>query len=164
MYAHLGQVSSGLRVFPVGASSTFSRAFSASHLGTDIFSAENAPVVVVESGSARSASDPLGGFVLYLRGDSGWRYYYAHLSGYSGGYPRRVEAGEVVGYLGNTGNAAGGPQHLHFQMTNPQGQVVDPYDHLLQAQRGGSVGRSNLLLPALALGALGAWWYYQRGA
>jgi murein DD-endopeptidase MepM/ murein hydrolase activator NlpD len=155
----LGQASS-IRVFPVDAPSTFSRAFGASHRGTDIFSVEHAPIVAVERGSIRSANDPLGGLVLYLRADSGWRYYYAHLSGYEGVFPRRVEAGDLVGRMGNTGNAASGPQHLHFEMTDPQGNVVDPYDHLLQAQQGAKRGRFPWFVVGAA--AVGAVWYLWR--
>ena len=158
----LGQA--GARVFPVAAPSTFSRAFTASHHGTDIFSSEHAPIVAVESGSMRSADDPLGGQVLYLRADSGWRYYYAHLSGYEGAFPRRVRAGELVGRMGRTGNASSGPEHLHFEMRDPQGDLVDPYDYLLQAQQGGGLAKTSRsgLLVAAAVVALGYWYFRRR--
>lgn len=151
-----------LQAFPVGAGATFSRRFSASHLGTDIFSAEHAPIIAVETGSARTDDDPRGGLVVYLKADSGWSYYYAHLSSYEGVFPRRVRAGEVIGYMGNTGNASGGPQHLHFQVATPQGETVDPYDYLLQAQRG--IGAGGTRFPWLVVGAaaVAAVWYLWR--
>jgi len=152
-----------IQAFPVGAPSTFSQNFGASHLGTDIFSSEDAPILAAESGSARTDSDPRGGRVVYLRADSGWHYYYAHLSGYEGVFPRRVGAGDVLGYMGNTGNASGGPEHLHFQMATPDGVTVDPYGYLLQAQRGG-VGVRQSRFPWLAVGAAAAAavWYVWR--
>jgi murein DD-endopeptidase MepM/ murein hydrolase activator NlpD len=76
----------------------------------------------------------LGGKVIYLDGDNGWRFYYAHLSGWevrSG----RVKAGQLIGYVGATGNAAGGAPHLHFQMWTPSGNIVDPYSYLREMQR-----------------------------
>jgi murein DD-endopeptidase MepM/ murein hydrolase activator NlpD len=160
----LGQAQAGIRAFPVGAPSNFTREFGAAHRGTDIFSVENAPIVAIERGSIRSASDPLGGLVLYLRADSSWRYYYAHLSRYVGAFPRRVEVGELVGYMGSTGNAAGGPQHLHFEMTDPQGTFVDPYDYLLQAQQGTvRAGRGSFPWLAVAAAVALGVWYFRRG-
>jgi murein DD-endopeptidase MepM/ murein hydrolase activator NlpD len=151
-----------LQVFPVGAEATFSRNFGEAHSGTDIFSSQGAPILAAEAGAARAADDPRGGLVVYLRADSGWRYYYAHLSGYEGAFPRRVAAGEVLGRMGSTGNAAGGPQHLHFQMATPDGVTVDPYDYLLRAQRGGGIGGARF--PWLAVGAaiVAAWYFWRR--
>jgi hypothetical protein len=60
----------------------------------------------------------IGGWRLWLRDDRGWEYYYAHLSAYS---PLAVngavvEAGDVLGFVGNTGDAQGTPYHLHFEV------------------------------------------------
>lgn len=98
------------------------------HMGTDIMAARGTPVVAVSSGYARPHYNGLGGKSITLTGDNGWSYYYAHLNAYAvgGGH---VSAGQVIGYVGNTGDAAGGACHLHIQM-GPHGNWVDPYYYL----------------------------------
>lgn len=108
------------------------------HQGTDIFAPYGAPAVAAENGVIeRLGQASLGGNKLWVRGDSGMSYYYAHLSGFAEGMHngRRVRAGEVVGYVGDTGNAKGTSPHLHFE-THPAGrEVVNAYP-LLRAAYG----------------------------
>lgn len=128
----------GLRVFPVAASGrpSFGDAFG-SHRGTDIFAPRGTPVLAVDDGLIRADNDPKGGQVTYLRCADGATYYYAHLDQYVGTYPRAVRAGEVIGTVGNTGNAQGTTPHLHFEV-HPHGdrQTVNPFPLLQAALRG----------------------------
>jgi murein DD-endopeptidase MepM/ murein hydrolase activator NlpD len=96
------------------------------HMGTDIMSPRGTPVVAVSSGTARPHYNGLGGKSITLTGSNGWTYYYAHLNGYAIKGTVKVKAGQLIGYVGNTGNAAGGACHLHFQM-GPHGNWTDPY-------------------------------------
>lgn len=104
-----------------------------SHEGNDIFAAEGTPVVAVDAGTMLHYQGPLGGNSLTVTAPDSTRYYYAHLSGYEGP-PRTVRAGEVIGYVGHTGNAAATSPHLHFEI-HPGGaaRAVDPYARLRAA-------------------------------
>jgi murein DD-endopeptidase MepM/ murein hydrolase activator NlpD len=74
-------------------------------------------------------SDVLGGTKLWIKGESGTYYYYAHLSAFEEGLTvgQVVEAGDVVGLVGTTGNARGGAPHLHFEIHPDGGMAVNPY-------------------------------------
>lgn len=106
------------------------------HRGTDIFAAEGTPVVAVEAGRAHSATEARGGNVVYLVTPSGTRYYYAHLSQQlvAGSPGERVAAGDVLGSVGNTGNAVDTPPHLHFQIATPDGETINPFLELRRAE------------------------------
>lgn len=127
-----------LRVFPVAGRSQFADTWGAArdqqrqHEGTDIFAAEGTPVLAVNDGTARKGTDPLGGQVVTLT-DSDARYYYAHLSGWEGTFPRQAKAGDVLGYVGTTGNAAGKSPHLHFGKYVGN-EAQNPFDELTAAR------------------------------
>lgn len=92
--------------------------------------ARNAPIVAIEGGTVTRTSDSsLGGLSVYLTGESGSTYYYAHLeyieAGITGG--TRVGVGDLLGGNGSTGNAPDWLPHLHFQFAPPAGDWVNPY-------------------------------------
>lgn len=92
------------------------------HQGVDMFAASGTPVAAIVDGTVlRKASSSAGGISLYLKGNDGAEYFYAHLKGYAQiDQGQKVSAGQTVGYVGDTGNASGGPPHLHFEV-KPQG-------------------------------------------
>lgn len=102
-----------------------------SHEGTDIFALNGTPILAVVDGVLENVGTAtLGGIKLWLRspGDN-WTYYYAHLASYAPGVVNglRVKKGQVIGYVGNTGNARGTPPHLHFETHVPSGPPTNPY-------------------------------------
>jgi murein DD-endopeptidase MepM/ murein hydrolase activator NlpD len=99
------------------------------HGGIDIFADEGAPIVAVDDGQLTFAEDPKGGHAFYLHATDGTVYYGAHLSEYEG-EARPVEAGDVIGYVGHTGNAAETASHLHFEVHPAGGIGVDAFTAL----------------------------------
>ena len=100
------------------------------HKGTDVMAPCGVPVLAVTNGSISDlGSGGNGGIMLYLRATNGDVFFYAHLKGYASGISvgRRVSVGETVGYNGNSGNARGGPCHVHFEWHPGGGSPVNPY-------------------------------------
>jgi len=131
--AAAGQVRTGAAVCPVAGTTVFVNDWGAprsggrTHQGTDLLAAMGTPLVAVVAGTIDRDVDDLGGVGVWLHGDDGVGYYYAHLSKWEGDAPRRVTRGEVVGYVGDTGNARGGPPHLHFGVRTATGEMVNPF-------------------------------------
>jgi peptidoglycan LD-endopeptidase LytH len=132
-------------LFPVPAASPFAMADSFNdprggrvHHAVDIMAPRHSEVVAVADGSiARLTSSAKGGIAVYEWG-AGQRfvYYYAHLQGYAPGLVegQTVRRGQVLGYVGTTGNAPANTPHLHFAIARVErkdqwwgGTPIDPY-------------------------------------
>jgi murein DD-endopeptidase MepM/ murein hydrolase activator NlpD len=98
------------------------------HQGTDIFGAQGSPLHAVQRGVIlKKGTGVLGGNKLWLKSAvDGTEYYYAHLDAFVEGVENGtvVEAGQVIGFLGRTGNAITTPPHLHFEIHPENGSVV----------------------------------------
>jgi murein DD-endopeptidase MepM/ murein hydrolase activator NlpD len=126
-------------VFPVYGPVSFSDTFGAArsdvgwHHGDDIFAPLGAPVMAVAGGTVFSVGwNNIGGNRLWLKDGQGNEFYYAHLSAFA---PRavngaRVRAGDVLGFVGNTGDAVGTPYHLHFEI-HPVSMLGMGYDGVI---------------------------------
>jgi murein DD-endopeptidase MepM/ murein hydrolase activator NlpD len=105
------------------------------HMGSDIGATEGTELYACERGVIMLlTSGGLGGTGIFLKGESGTVYYYAHLSRYADALAagKLVEAGELVGYVGSTGSASTGP-HLHFEVHPNGGEAINPYPILTAA-------------------------------
>jgi murein DD-endopeptidase MepM/ murein hydrolase activator NlpD len=103
------------------------------HQGNDIFALRGTPVVAVVSGSVRAHRSGNAGKMLYLYGSDGNTYEYMHLDGFAVS-EGSVSAGQVIGYVGSTGNARGGSPHLHFEIHPGGGGPINPYSILRAAE------------------------------
>ena len=105
-----------------------SRSGGRSHEGIDIFAPRGTPVLSATRGVVtRKGWNLLGGKTVSVLGPAGWYHYYAHLDEWdapaTGDW---VEAGTVLGYVGDTGNAKGTPTHLHYGIYE-SGRARNPY-------------------------------------
>jgi murein DD-endopeptidase MepM/ murein hydrolase activator NlpD len=160
------RLSRGGYVFPVFGPAAFGNTFGAFradvagkwHHGEDLVAPAGTPLLAVADGTLFSVGwNDIGGWRLWLRDDAGNEFYYAHLSAYS---PlaiagKRVKAGDVVGFVGDSGDAEGGPPHLHFEihpvdlLSYGYDGAVAPYPFLVAWRRAEDVsfsaGRTYLL-------------------
>ena len=140
------------------------------HEGNDIMSTRHQPAVAFESGRVEKWSG--GGCMLVLHGASGMDYWYIHLNNdlgptndneggcqngvsYAPGLRNGdwVRRGELVGYVGDSGDANGIQPHLHFEIHRPSGTPINPYNYLRDARR--------LLYPRPA-GSAEAWLTFKK--
>jgi peptidoglycan hydrolase-like protein with peptidoglycan-binding domain len=152
-------------VFPVAEVTWFEDWFwaqraSGTHQGQDLFAPKGSSVVAAASGvieranssSVSATENPEGCCSLVVRHDDGWKTVYVHLDNDTPGTDdgqgwglaesidvgARIEAGQVIGFVGDSGNAEETSPHLHFELHDPDGVVVNPYDSLLGAVTSGA--------------------------
>jgi len=100
------------------------------HQGVDMIASRGTPLVAIEDAVVtRIGNGGLGGKTVWLRSDTGHSYYYAHLDGWASGLSTgdHLDVGELLGYVGNTGNAVYTVPHLHFEYHPNGGAAVNPY-------------------------------------
>ena len=148
-----------------------------SHQGNDILADRKAPAVAAEAGTITFwTSSASAGCMLYLHGKSGATYLYIHLNNdltdandnrgkckpgvsYAPGLEdgQKVRAGQLVGYVGDSGDANGLHPHLHFELHPADGDAVSPYRWLRRAEKllfalpEGDAERMTAETPALVL-------------
>src|SRR3954469_24817841 len=146
-------------IFPVAGATTYIDDFGQPrpggvHQGNDLMAAKKTPVVAVESGKVKYwTTSANAGCMLYLYGASGTTYLYIHLNNdltmrndnkgkcvpgvaYAKGLKdgAKVTAGQMIGYVGDSGDANGIASHLHFEVHPGGGAAVSPYAYLQKAQ------------------------------
>jgi murein DD-endopeptidase MepM/ murein hydrolase activator NlpD len=144
------KLTKGRYVFPVYGACSFTNTFAAPradtgwHHGEDIFAALGTPLLAVADGTVFSVGwNDVGGYRLWLRDKLGNQFYYAHLSAFSplAVNGAQVKAGDVLGFMGNSGDAQGTPYHLHFEIHPVQmlymgyDGVIAPYPMLVAWRR-----------------------------
>jgi peptidoglycan LD-endopeptidase LytH len=100
------------------------------HEGMDIFAERGTPVRATVDGVLRDVKKtPIGGRIAYVTSADGTYYYYAHLDRWAPGIVdgKRVIAGEVIGFVGRTGNAEATPPHVHFEIHPLGGAPISPF-------------------------------------
>jgi hypothetical protein len=161
------------------------------HQGNDLLADKRAPAVAVEAGTIEYwTTSASAGCMLYLKGESGTMYEYIHLNndltagndnkgkciqGVSYAVPdgSHVDAGQTIGYVGDSGDANGIHAHLHFELHPHGGKAVDPFAYLKKAAHllvsappagspftlklTGTVVSANVTELQLAVSSLAAW-------
>jgi peptidoglycan LD-endopeptidase LytH len=132
-----GPIASGSWICPVQGPVAFSDTWGAprsggrAHKGVDMLSPTGTPTVAPVSGTVSHRGNSVGGLSWHLNGDDGHYYYGTHLSAYANQGAGHVQAGTIIGYVGDTGNARGTP-HLHFEIHPNGGGAVNPYPTVRQ--------------------------------
>lgn len=145
-------------VFPVIGDTRFSddfgdpRSGGRTHEGNDILGTKLQPLVAAVDGMVRFVAwpEPEYGYLVSLEDSEGYEYWYLHINndtpgtddGRGGGrnayapYMQRpfpVVAGQLIGWMGDSGNAESTSPHLHFEIHRPDGTIINPYESLTQA-------------------------------
>lgn len=145
-------------VFPVAGEVRYTDTWGAprsgnrTHKGVDLLADKMVPVLAAASGTVGWIHDDQGGncCAMSLNHDDGWTSVYIHLNndtpgtddglgwGFAEGIAKgvHVEAGQLIGYVGDSGNAEWTSPHLHFELHRPDGVAINPYPHVLAAETG----------------------------
>lgn len=126
-------------ITPVDISDTWgaARAEGRTHEGVDIFAERGTPVFAATRGYVtRLNFGSYGGNSVIVAGPGGVYYYYAHLDRVAEGVERGVPVttDTVLGFVGNSGNAAGTPPHLHFSVYPTEWEPINPYPLLVERE------------------------------
>jgi LysM repeat protein len=111
----------------------FPRSDTGFHEGNDLMAKRGTQLLAVANGKAAQIVGTIGGNQVKFTADDGTVYWYAHLDTF--GKSGRVKAGAVLGTMGDTGDAKGGPVHLHFEVHPGGGAAMNPYPLLVDACR-----------------------------
>lgn len=133
--------SSYVMVFPVGGATSYTDDFGdprhqGRHEGTDVMADRGTPLLAVAEARVIRLSrteSGLGGIYLWLERADGTQYYYAHMTTITDGLAEgsKVAAGQLVGTVGNSGDARYGATHVHFEIHPGGGSATNPYPHLV---------------------------------
>lgn len=123
------------------------------HQGTDIFGPRGTPVTAPAAGVVKYTDGGLGGKGAYVTEPDGTFYYMAHLDGFAKNLRNgsAVKRGDVVGYLGDSGNALGGSPHVHFEIHPRGGAAVNPKP-ILDGWLNDAIKNASALFAANSLG------------
>lgn len=102
------------------------------HKGTDVFAARGTPMISPVDGVVRFTTEAVGGKSAYVTEPDGTYYYFTHMEAFPPGVRSGVaiKRGDLVGFVGSSGNAAGGATHLHLQVHPRGGAPVNPKPYL----------------------------------
>lgn len=122
------------------------------HVGVDLLGVRLQPLVAAASGTISHlvAKSPTAGWGFVIRDQAGWEYRYYHVNNDAPGTTdnsnpvawrlapgltegSKVVAGQLVGYMGDSGDAVGNP-HLHFEIADPTGKTLDPFPSVRAAE------------------------------
>ncbi len=167
--------------FPVDGEVTFHddfgepRSGGRTHEGNDLIGAKMLPLLSAVDGRVRSVVDPEAswGYAITIEDDEGYTYHYLHVNNdtpgtddgmggtqyaYAPGIRRgvRVTAGQLIGWMGDSGNAEHVGAHLHFEMRYG-GTALNPYESLLAARRQGGFNLSAEIERATDIGTDKGW-------
>ena len=136
-------------VFPVRGPVNYTDTFGAyradmpnhRHEGNDIFARMGTPIVAVLAGTIQYSTLGIGGNNAHLTDAHGDYFYYAHMERFAAGLKSgdHVARGQVIGYVGETGDAAGTSPHCHFEIHPDGGPAIDPFPYL-EAWRAAAAG------------------------
>ena len=103
------------------------------HEGNDLFAPRGTPIVAPVGGILHQVVGDIGGYQFNLEGNDGHLYIGSHMDRFAA--DGRVQAGDVIGYVGDSGNAMGSRPHLHFEIHADGEDPVNPYPTLAEACR-----------------------------